>query len=214
MDTEGQNSSNPVFHSGDIGSQATSEVFSNVTGGKKDKEKVKDRRTRISRRTLFVALGIVCAALIIALSIALIMGLSRPPHGSRTDEEIPTAIEDVEKRVYNTLYSDEEIDYKKAILYLNDLMEDIKDYDRSSGLLFSAYILRVRLVFQGGLRKQAITEALRLLNEADTDYKKYQVYAALYYMYNQQGDEDRRDFYGDLIGELDVDLETKGLGGD
>ena len=212
MDNEGQSANPPVFNSGDIGSQATPEYFSNVKGGKKDKEKVEQKRARISKKTLFTILGAVFAVLILVLGIALIANLTSRHRGSRTDEEMPTTMQEIEQRTYKHLYHDNVLDYKNALYYLNDLMKDMRDLNQNQELIFNSKALRARLVYQGGLKQAGIDEALRLAKEADTDYEKFYIYSVLSYIYNQEKNAEKRDFYMDLLKELNYNPETEGEG--
>lgn len=217
MDKEGQKVGTSVFKSDDIGNHVTPEYFSNVKGGKKDKEKVEKKRTRISRKTLFIILGAFAAILVIVMLVALVVNFSRPPHGSRTDEEMPTTIEEVRDKVYDHLYSKDGdyvvANYLNAGIYLKDLISDMEDLNRSDELIFAAKAFRARFIFEGGLEDDAINEALRLVKSADTEYKKYNIYSALYYMYGKKGDSEKREIYSSLLDELDVNLETEGMGG-
>ena len=212
MDNEGQSVKTPVFSSGDIGSQATPEYFSNVKGGKKDKEKVEQKRARISKKTLFTILGTVFAVLILVLGITLIANLTSRHRGSRTDEEMPVSMQEIEKRTYERLYHDNVLDYKNAIYYLNDLMKDMKELNQNQELIFNSKVFRARLVYNGGLKQAGIDEALRLAKEASTDYEKYYVYSTLSYIYNQEKNAEKRDFYMDLLKELNYNPETEGEG--
>lgn len=212
MDNEGQSVKTPVFSSGDIGSQATPEYFSNVKGGKKDKEKVEQKRARISKKTLFTILGTVFAVLILVLGITLIANLTSRHRGSRTDEEMPVSMQEIEKRTYERLYHDNVLDYKNAIYYLNDLMNDMKELNQNQELIFNSKVFRARLVYNGGLKQAGIDEALRLAKEASTDYEKYYVYSTLSYIYNQEKNAEKRDFYMDLLKELNYNPETEGEG--
>ena len=108
MDKEGQNAHVPVFQSENIGNKATPEYFSNVKGGKKDQEKVEDKRSRVSRKTLFTILGALVGALVIVLVIALVANLLSRPKGSRTDEVMPTTADEIERRAYAVVYSGDE----------------------------------------------------------------------------------------------------------
>lgn len=213
MDKEGQNATAPVFHSESIGNKATPEYFSNVKGGKKDQEKVEDKRSRVSRKTLFTILGALVGALVIVLVIALVANLLSRPKGSRTDETMPSNYTEIEERTYKVLYSGDENGYENAIVYLNDLIKDMKDLNQSSELIFAAYAVRARVAYQAGAKATAISEALRLASEADTNVEKLYAYHELFYMYNQEGDTEKRDFYGDLLRELDVSLENDAVGG-
>ena len=213
MDKEGQNAHVPVFQSENIGNKATPEYFSNVKGGKKDQEKVEDKRSRVSRKTLFTILGALVGALVIVLVIALVANLLSRPKGSRTDEVMPTTADEIERRAYAVVYSGDENGYENAIIYLNDLIRDMGDLNYNSELLFDAYITRARIAYQAGGGDVAIGEALRLAKEADTADKKYQAYDLLYNLYNQEGKNEKRDFYGDLIGELNQENNTQALGG-
>ena len=212
MDNEGQSVKTPVFSSGDIGSQATPEYFSNVKGGKKDKEKVEQKRARISKKTLFTILGTVFAVLILVLGITLIANLASRHRGSRTDEEMPVSMQEIEKRTYEHLYHDNVIDYKNAIYYLNDLMNDMEELNQNQELIFNSKVFRARLVYNGGLKQAGIDEALRLAKEASTDYEKYYVYSTLSFMYNQEKNDKKRDFYMDLLEELNYNPEKEGEG--
>lgn len=218
MDKEGQNASAPnfeadVFNSDSIGNRATPEYFSNVAGGKKDKEKVAEKRTGQSRKRLFIILGVVAATLLITMVVALILNFGHRPHGSRTDEELPADITDIETRAYKVVRSGDEEGYTNALYYLNDLIRDMDDLKLNPDLIFAAYAVRARITFEGGAREVAIEEALRLAKEADTEMQKLYIYHELFYMYNQMGDIEKREFYGDLLRDLDVDLEKDATGG-
>lgn len=213
MDKEGQRPNTPVFQSGDIGNKATPEYFVNVKGGKKDQAKVEKKRSRISRKTLTLIFSCIAAAIIIVLTVALIANLTSRPKGSRTDEVIPVTMQEIEKRTYKVLYSGDENGYENAIVYLNDLIKDLGDLNQSQDLIFAAYAVRARIAYQAGAKETAIAEALRLADEADTNTEKLYAYHELFYMYNQEGNTEKRDFYGDLLKELDVDLEKDAVGG-
>lgn len=213
MDKEGQNTDTPVFQSDTIGNRVTPEYFSNVKGGKKDKEKVTEARTKKSRRGLFITLGIIAALLIIVMITALNINFSHRPYGSRTDEEVPADISDIETRAYKVVRSGDEEGYTNALYYLNDLIRDMDDLKLNPDLIFAAYAVRARITFEGGAREVAIEEALRLAKEADTEMQKLYIYHELFYMYNQIGDIEKREFYGDLLRDLDVDLEKDAVGG-
>lgn len=213
MDKEGQNANTPIFHSGSIGNKATPEYFSNVKGGKKDQEKVAKKRTRISRKALFMIFGAIIAALIVILMIVLIAHFTARPHGSRTDEDMPTTISEVEQRAYKVLYSGDENGYYNTLYYLNDMIKDMNDLNYDPDLIFATYAVRAHITFQGGARQVAIDEALRLAEEATNDIQKLYAYHELFYMYNQEGNTEKRDFYGDLMDELNVDLENDAIGG-
>ena len=214
MDKEGQRANTPVFQSGSIGNKATPEYFSNVKGGKKDKEKVETKRSRVSRKTLTLIFSCIAAAIIIVLTIALIANLASRPKGSRTDEEMPTTFDEVEKRTYENLYSGDTADYSVALAYLTDLIDDMEDLNQNSGLIFCSKVFRTKIIFQGDLREQALGMAQGLLEEASTDQEKDCAYEILAFMYNQEQDTEKRDFYMDLIKELNYDPEVEGLGGD
>lgn len=213
MDKEGQRPNTPVFQSGNIGSKATPEYFVNVKGGKKDQEKVEKKRSRISRKTLTLIFSCIAAAIIIVLTVALIANLASRPKGSRTDEEMPTTIDEVEKRTYEHLYTGDTADYPVAVTYISDLIKDMEDTNQNKDLIFCSKILRTRIAFRGGLREKAIELALALTEEADTDYQKNCAYNALSYMYNQEQNTEKRDFYMDLLKELNYNPDTEGVGG-
>lgn len=214
MDNEGQRPNTPVFQSGNIGNKATPEYFSNVKGGKKDQEKVAEKRTRVSRKTLFVVLGVIAAVLVIILVIALVANLLSRPKGSRTDETMPATMDEVETRTYENLYRDGNYaDYSNALVYITDLINDMEDLNQNQDLIFCAKILRTKIIFQGGLRERGIDMALVLTNKADTDYKKNCAYNTLSYMYNQEQDIDKRNFYMDLIKDLNFNPDPEGMGG-
>ena len=218
MDKEGQNTNAPdfeanVFNSDSIGNRATPEYFSNVVGGKKDKEKVIEKRTQQSRKRLFIVLGAISALLLIVMFTALIINFNTKPHGSRTDEAMPSNMSEIEERAYKVVYSGDEDGYTNALYYLNDMISDMEDLNLSPDLIFAVYAVRARITFQGGAREVAVEEALRLADEANTDIQKLYAYHELFYMYNQMGETDKRDFYGDLLAELDVDLEKDAIGG-
>ena len=80
----------------------------------------------------------------------------------------------------------------------------MKDLGVSSELIFEAYAVRARIAYQAGGEDVAIQEALRLAKEADTDAKKYKIYNVLYYIYSQEGNTDKSNFYNDMINELNV----------
>ena len=201
MDKEGQNTSSSVFHSESIGSQVTPEYFSNIKGGKKDKEKVQKIRSERSRKPLFITLGVVATILLIIMIIALVRTFNHP-RGSRTDEEMPTTTSEIESRAYKVLY--ESGKYENALAYLNDLIRDMKDLGASSEQIFEAYVVRARIAYQAGGEDVAIQEALRLVKEADTDTKKYSIYNVLYFMYSQEKNEEMSAFYSEMMDELNV----------
>lgn len=201
MDNKGQNANASVFHSENIGSQATPEYFSNVKGGKKDKEKVERIRSQKSRKPLFITLGIVAVALLVIMTIALVRTLNHP-RGSRTDEEMPTTTNEIESRAYKVLYSSGR--YEDALVYLNNLISDMSDLGVSSEQIFEAYAVRARIAYQAGGEDVAAQEALRLAGEADTDTKKYAIYNVLYYIYSKEGNEEKSNFYSEMMNELNV----------
>ncbi len=216
MDKEGQNTNAPdfeanVFNSDSIGNRATPEYFSNVKGGKKDKEKVAEIRSKKSRKPLFITLGTFAAALIIVMVIALIATLAVHRHGSRTDEEMPTNTAEIESRAYKVLYSSGK--YENAIVYLNDLIKDMKDLGVDSELIFEAYAVRARIAYQAGGGDVAIQEALRLAKEADTDTKKINIYRVLAYIYAGEGDTEKYKFYSDLLEEMGACNDENAVGG-
>lgn len=212
MDKEGQNTGSSVFHSESIGSQATPEYFSNIKGGKKDKEKVQKIRSARSRKPLFIILGIIAAILLIIMIIALVRTFNHP-RGSRTDEEMPTDYSEIERRTYEHLYENAEADYKKALLYISDLIKDMEELNQSPDAIFVAEVVRTKIIYQGGLRDRAITLALNLARTADNDVQKYYIYSALQYMYHQEGNTGKSDFYAALLDELNVFKDTEGEGG-
>ena len=213
MDKEGQNAHVPVFQSENIGNKATPEYFSNVKGGKKDQEKVERKRSRMSRKTLFTILGALAGAIIVIFVIALVANLLSRPKGSRTDEVMPTSQIEIEERAYKVLYSGDENGYENAIVYLNDLIKDMGDLNYDSELIFDAYSARAYIAYQAGGEDVAIDEALRLLKEADTVNKKYSIYSTLILIYTQEGNTDKRDFYRDMVSELDIEANTQAQGG-
>ena len=212
MDKEGHNANTSAFHSEDIGNQATTEFFSNVTGGRKDKDKIERKRIRVSRKALFVIFGALAAISVVILFTILIINLNSRPHGSRTDEALPSSSSEIEERAYKVLYSGDPRGYYNAIYYLKNLIQDMEDAKQNPELIFDAYALRARIAYMGGGGETAINEALRLANKAETDNEKYTIYKVLFYMYNQEGDKERRDFYGDMMYQLNV--EANKLGGE
>ncbi len=213
MDNEGQSANPPVFQSGNIGNKATPEYFSNVKGGNKDQEIVERKRAHLSKKTLFIILGVIAAVLVVILMVALIANLTSRPKGSRTDEAMPATMDDVETRTYENLYKDNTADYSTALVYITDLINDMEDLNQSQDLIFCTKILRTKIIFQGGLRERGIDMALSLTKKADTDYEKNCAYNTLSYMYNQEQNTDKRDFYMDLIKELNFNPDPDGMGG-
>ena len=213
MDNEGQNAKTPVFHSGNIGNKATPEYFSNVKGGKKDQEKVERKRARISKKALMIIWGVIAAVLVIVLMIALIANLTSRPKGSRTNEELPPSQQDIEIRAYKVVYSGDENGYENALYYLNDLIKDMEDVNYNSDVIFEAYSVRALIAYQAGGEDVAISEAKRLVKEADTAEKKYSIYSTLNLIYSQAGDTEKRDFYRDMAFALDVETNAQAQGG-
>lgn len=213
MDNEGQNAKTPVFHSGNIGNKATPEYFSNVKGGKKDQEKVERKRARISKKTLMIIWGVIAAVLVIVLMIALIANLTSRPKGSRTDEAMPVTIDEVEERTYEHLYTGDTADYPVAVTYITDLINDMEDLNQNKDLVFCSKVFRTRIIFRGGLREKGIKMAFALAEEANTDHQKDCAYNALAYMYSQEQNIEKRNFYMDLVKELNFNPDTEGVGG-
>ena len=80
------------FSSNDIGDRATTEYFSKVEGGKKNKEKVTARRTRFTRKTLFIIFSVIIGLAVVFIGIFTILNLRSRIIGKRTEEEIPTSM--------------------------------------------------------------------------------------------------------------------------
>ena len=213
MDKEGQNANVPAFHSGDISNKATPDYFSNVKGGKKDKEIVSNKRSKKSRKALFITLGALAGALVVVLIITLVTTVFNHSRGSRTDETMPTTMQEIEERAYKVLHSGDENGYENTLYYLNDLILDMKDLNIDPEIIFAVYAVRARIAYEGGAKETGIEEALRLAREANTDLEKLYAYHELFYIYNREGNPEKRDFYGSLMDELNVDIEKDAVGG-
>lgn len=213
MDSEGQRSkSSATFSSEEIGNKATPEYFQNVKGGKKNKEKVDKKRTRVTRKTLTIILSAVAALLIVVVVIFVALNIvNSRKHGQRTDEDLPTTITEIEMRAYKEAYKTEgKVDYSNSLYYMNDLIADLVDTKASSDLIFSARAFYTLLMYQAGGKDAALQEALELADSANTETEKFTIYSVLdrLYILNQNWDEAQR--YEDLMDTLDVEVNNKG----
>ena len=138
MDKEGQGpNSAGVFHSAKIGDKATPEYFSNVQGGKKDDEKVHRRLTHQTIKILIITLSIVAAITLIVTLVFVIISVSGKKIGSRTEEEIPSTLDDIELRTYGVVYRQENGGYAEALTYLNNVILDLYDAGSDENLIFA-----------------------------------------------------------------------------
>lgn len=209
MDKEGQDSqsSDVVFKSENIGDKATTEYFSNVKGGRKDKEKVEKKRTRITRKTLFIALGVLAGIVLVTLLVVLIINLvNRGVHGERTDEDLPTTYAEVQERAYKVAYKDMENpgDYKEALKYVNNLIMDMVDTNRDADLIYATRTFRAILAYEAGAHELAVKEAESLEQYATTDAQKYVIYDTLAWIYTQEKNYDVAMDYTSKKDGLDV----------
>lgn len=215
MDKEGQGpNSAGVFHSAKIGDKATPEYFSNVQGGKKDDEKVHRRLTHQTRKILIITLSIVAAITLIVTLVFVIISVSGKKIGSRTEEEIPSTLDDIELRTYGVVYRQENGGYAEALTYLNNVILDLYDAGSDENLIFAARAFFAQLVYEaGGGSQLGIQEALKLFSQAQTERQKYIIYTTLARLYNWDGNTELGTYYDNLSNELDVaenKVETKG----
>lgn len=198
-------SENPVFHSDNIGTKATPEYFSNVKGGKKNQEKVENKRTRITRKTLFIILGAILGVAVIFIIVFAIINLAVRPRGSHTGESLPTTISEVEERTYKVLYSGSETGgYANALRYVNNIIADLIESESDADLTFATRAFRSRLAYEAGGHTVGINDALNLIRDDLTDTQKYIIYITLTDLYYKEGNITESDKYYNMALGLDV----------
>lgn len=219
MDKEGQSpNSAGVFHSANIGDKATPEYFSNIEGGNKDSGKVQRRMTHQARKILIIILSAVAAITLVVTLIFIIINVTGKKVGSRTHEELPTAIDDIELRTYGVVYQQDNGGYAEALTYLANLIMDLHDSEVDDNLVFAARAFFAQLVYEaGGGSQLGIQEALKLLDQAQTEREKYTIYMTLSRLYTWENNMGLGNYYEDLANELDVPenkVETRGANED
>lgn len=212
MDKEGQDKvPDNSFESKNIGYVSTPEYFSNVKGGRKDKEKVERKRFNISHRTLRIIAIVTASLLAVILLITLIINLVASNNlGKRTHEPIPTELSTIETKAYEVAVSK---GYGDALVYLTDLMADLEDASRDINLIFGVKALRIQMLYSSGWPAYAFSEAESLKEDAINERQRYTVFALLAKMYSWDGDNDMANYYRELAESVNVDDNSaEGLG--
>ncbi len=191
------------FTSDNIGEKATTEYFSKVEGGKKNKEKVAERRTRFTRKTLFTILGIIVAIAVVFAVIFVVINISNRRIGKRTQEELPASMIEVQRRTFKA--ADATGRYYDGIVYLKDLILDMKDSDTDPDFLFEVYVYMARFIYQAGDPDNALLLLNRLEDQGSlTDLRKYWLYSSFIDIYKSENNEDGVAKYQELFDKLNI----------
>ena len=195
------------FSSNDIGDRATTEYFSRVEGGKKNKEKVTAKRTRFTRRTLFIIFGIVIGIVIIAAIILGVFGILNTHRiGKRTGDEITMDAAVIQQRAYEKAY--ETGKYEDGLVYFNNAMLDSIDAGADKEFIITALIYRAEYAYDAGGHNAAINNLLKIEESYElTDKQKLQMYIALAGLYSKNGDTANAEKYNEKYEEM---IETVG----
>lgn len=184
----------PEFASKDIGNKATVEYFSNVEGGKKNQEKVMRRRTHATRKTLQVVLACAIGAVVIVAIIFVVLNLTGSKIGKRTGEQIPEDPSVLLVRAYEEAYKTGE--YKDGLIYMNNMILDMKDNGYGNDKIIPALIYRAEFAYDAGGGSVAIDELLDIEESYDlTDKQKYLLYIVLASLYRKSGNDQYADSY-------------------
>ena len=191
MDTaEGQNNTNISFDSEKIGTRPTVDYFSNIDGGRKDEQKVRRNRTRITRKTLTIILAALGAILLVILIVFAINSMSGPKPTTYTSNDFPEDINAFEEKAYKLVYS-EGWSYGEVSTFIEYAIADSKDADRTLKLK----LLRAEFLRLGGYTDAADSEMKTLIENAYTDEQKYIVLNAAAHFYYYLGDTDLAELY-------------------
>lgn len=203
------------FTSNNIGEKATTEYFSKVEGGKKNKEKVAERRTRFTRKTLFTIFGIVIGVVLIVVVILIISGVINSHRiGKRTGEEITTDAAVIQQRAYEKAYDTGK--YKDGLVYFNNAILDAKDAGANEDFLITALIYRAEFAYDAGGHNAAIDDLLKVEKTYElSDKQKLQMYLALSNLYTKNGDVMNAEKYTKMYTDLSKEIGSRDtLGGE
>ena len=191
------------FASDNIGDRATTEYFSKVEGGKKNKEKIVKKRTRFTRKALFIILGVIIALTAIFITIFTIINISNKNIGKRTNEELPSTIVEVQRRAYKAANATGR--YYDGIVYLGDLILDMQDSNIDPEFIFETEVYLARFIYEAGDAETAVSLLEDLENqEYLTDLQKYWLYGGLIDIYTNEDNTEKVKEYQELFDKLDV----------
>ena len=189
------------FSSSDIGNKATTEYFSNVKGGRKDKNKVDKKRTQRIRKMLFIFLG--AAILVGAMLVALFVTSNSKSRtmGERTKEELPTEVAEVQRRTYKV--AADHGAYYDGIVYLKDLIADMQGASMDADLVFESTVFLGRFIYEAGAFDTAINFLQKLeAREQLTDSNRYWLYNAFIDIYSAENYTNDADRYIGLLDQI------------